>query len=298
MKNSPHCYFCGSTKMYKYMSDIRHKVQDVSVYRCNRCDLVQNYPLKPKAYSSLKSSPSSSRYSRHWESFEKYEIQQQGAKQFLSEWIIKITKNYFNLDKNHLIRILEVGCHTGLLLSLLKNQKTNNLELIGLDPDRLAVEWGRKKHQIRIDKGYLKNVNYAENSFDIVILSEILEHSSEPLKLLNRVKRIIKSKGLLFIVVPDAQGMRSAEDFIIDEHMFHFTKDTLRMFASRENFVELLNIDIMIPNIKAKSFKNRLKNNKFIYYWTRKIMTISVIKFLFSVLLKPGVITAAYVSKK
>lgn len=43
---------------------------------------------------------------------------------------------------------------------------------------------------------------FLDNTFDTVVLGEVLEHLYYPINLLNELKRIIKSKGLLIISTP------------------------------------------------------------------------------------------------
>lgn len=299
MADNPKCYFCNSTKMRKYLECIRHRILDVYVYYCCQCGLIQNYPLIPKCYSSLEPwSSSSLQNRRHWISSEDYEAQQWGAKQFLADWINKVIREYFDLNKKGLIKILDVGCHTGLLLALLREKDKERLQLVGLEPDRETAEWGCRNHNIKIDKGYLEEVKYDSNSFDVVILSEVIEHSADPLKMLEEVKRILRLNGLVFVVVPNAEGIRMVDDFVVDEHMFHFTKRTLNMFMGRVGFIELINVPTMVPKVGSVSFKNKLKHNKVIYYWARRIMCMRIIQRFFSFILKPGMIMAVYRQEK
>ena len=52
------------------------------------------------------------------------------------------------------------------------------------------------------EKGTLLEMPYPDNTFDGVILTEVLEHCEDPVKALAEVKRVIKPKGLLLVTSP------------------------------------------------------------------------------------------------
>lgn len=101
--------------------------------------------------------------------------------------------------------ILEIGCGFGDLLVFLEN----DFQTVGIDISKDAIKEAQKRlkrtklvvmasQQIgRIDK----------DSFDTVIASHILEHLKNPQEVIKIVARLLKSKGVFFIVVPNPDSL-------------------------------------------------------------------------------------------
>ena len=97
--------------------------------------------------------------------------------------------------------ILDVGCGPGFLAKTL-TYKPNTL--IGLDKINFKrLESYKKVHQIHLDRDAwpkaLKN-----NSFEAIILADILEHLENPPKTLNQIKKLLKNDGFILVSVPNA----------------------------------------------------------------------------------------------
>lgn len=97
------------------------------------------------------------------------------------------------------ISILDVGCGEGFTLQKLEERKVGkNNE--GIDYSKDAIEIGRKIYpKLTLKEGTVYNLPYKENSFDLVICTEVLEHLDDPLKAVNEIKRV-SSKYVLFSV--------------------------------------------------------------------------------------------------
>ncbi|PCJ36093.1 MAG: hypothetical protein COA93_01995 [Alphaproteobacteria bacterium] len=96
--------------------------------------------------------------------------------------------------------VLDIACGTGSILRFLKNKGYEDLhgtELSGLCIERL------KKLGISMFRSYLPKIECLDNSFDVVIASQILEHIVKRGKFLNEIKRVLKSDGQCFLFVPD-----------------------------------------------------------------------------------------------
>lgn len=138
--------------------------------------------------------------------------------------------------------ILDVGCGTGSMLRHLQSAGYNNLN--GLEFSKLAVE---KLSAIGISMHHAKlpNLPLEDNSYDVVIASQVLEHIIRRKTFMGGMRRILKPGGKVFIFVPDnCLGP-------IDEpsHVMKFTADMLRELMA-PYFHEL-----KIESIKDKNFE-------------------------------------------
>ncbi len=82
-----------------------------------------------------------------------------------------------------------------------------NAEIIGLDHDAPLLEkakkWIGKNKNVNWVVGVIDRLPFQTNAFDKIILSEVLEHLPDDLKLLRGVRRALKPGGILAITVPN-----------------------------------------------------------------------------------------------
>lgn len=95
--------------------------------------------------------------------------------------------------------ILDVGSGEGFTLSLLKEKKIGNT-LEGLEYSEVAIQLGKEMFPgVNLRQGDIYHMPYADNSFDLVICSEVLEHLERPEEALQELMRVTK-KYCLFSV--------------------------------------------------------------------------------------------------
>ena len=100
-------------------------------------------------------------------------------------------------------RVLDVGCGTGSLAILIKEQYPTT-DVVGLDPDPKALDRARRKAaraglSIRFDRGFASALGYADQTFDRVVSSMMLHHlpDDDRLPALQEIKRVLKPGGRL-----------------------------------------------------------------------------------------------------
>ena len=114
------------------------------------------------------------------------------------------------------LRLLDIGCGNGSQLTL--PLALHGFEITGIDIDERSIRHAQSM------SGGLTNVRFqqaspedlsAEKPFDVVILSEVLEHTLEPRKLLAAAVGCMTLDGLLIVTVPNGHG-----EFEIDSWIF------------------------------------------------------------------------------
>ena len=113
--------------------------------------------------------------------------------------ILIMTSFSTNLNPNLNLSILDVGSYNvnGTYKPLFENQ---NWKYTGLD----IVEGPNV--DITVDKyGEWKNIQ--DNSFDVIISGQCLEHVESPWLIAKGIERVLKPGGVIFIVVPFLQGI-------------------------------------------------------------------------------------------
>jgi len=100
---------------------------------------------------------------------------------------------------------LDIACGTGYGCKILSN-KGNIPEIIGVDISREAISFAcanYKTAEIEFVIGDAVNLPFSKEKFDYVVCFETLEHIKTPEKMLQELRRILKSNGLLIISTPN-----------------------------------------------------------------------------------------------
>lgn len=110
---------------------------------------------------------------------------------------MKMLREYKGQDA----RLLDVGCGIGITLSFASQMFPDS---VGCDIDTKAVTLTKKileevgvKIPVVIYDG--EKLPFKDNSFDIVMSIEVIEHAKDPDLMLSEMKRVLKSDGILHI---------------------------------------------------------------------------------------------------
>lgn len=96
--------------------------------------------------------------------------------------------------------VADIGCGEGFGLSVLAENKIGKT-YIGLDNSATALKVAKKIHpRFKYLEGSIYNTPFKDNSFDLVVCSEVLEHLEKPEQALAELSRI--SKKYVLISVP------------------------------------------------------------------------------------------------
>ena len=116
--------------------------------------------------------------------------------------MVQIIDNLDLKDK----KILDIGCYDGTFLSLIKNRNNN---FFGIE----ASDFGFKKsseREINVKQFFFNDkdhIPFQDNSFNIVVAGEIIEHIYDTDFFLKEIYRILKSNGLLLISTPNIASL-------------------------------------------------------------------------------------------
>ena len=146
--------------------------------------------------------------------------------------------------------LLDVGTGTGLFLKVAQGRgyAVSGLELNAGGLDRLRAEGFTV-----IDRP-LEEAGLEANSFDLITLWEVLEHIVEPMGLAAEVARILKQRGVLLILVPNADSLASrilhekSGAFGGHSHVNFFNRKTLTRLLEDAGF-EILEAETLITEL-------------------------------------------------
>ena len=104
------------------------------------------------------------------------------------------------------MRILDLPCGRGFYLNMLRY--ACDCELVGADLDWAAVKKAeralRHLEGICVQRASIHAMPYPSDCFDVVILSEVLEHVDDDVRGLREAFRVLKPGGVLAATVPNA----------------------------------------------------------------------------------------------
>jgi 2-polyprenyl-3-methyl-5-hydroxy-6-metoxy-1,4-benzoquinol methylase len=127
------------------------------------------------------------------------------------EFIISNIRGFANSNK---ISILDIGCGTGCFITLPIAQL--GYTIVGLDLDKSSIDTANELNIFPNAKFLCQRIEDlpADEKFDIIICSEVLEHLQNPQELLFSMARHLKSDGMLLVTVPNGYGPFEMEQLI------------------------------------------------------------------------------------
>ncbi len=143
--------------------------------------------------------------------------------------------------------ILDVGCGEGKIWQLFPG-----LDITGLDISEENLKKAGK--YLKPVKGPAEKLPFKDQSFDLVIASEILEHLIAPEKVLQEIDRVLKPEGLAIVTYPNTGGLqfRMSLLFCGRNPSLNYPENILHI-----RFFSLLDFKQMIKKTKLKIQKIR-----------------------------------------
>ena len=162
-----------------------------------------------------------------------------------NDWFDQQTRNgrriFALLDDNKLLptsntslRVLEIGTGAGGALVPFKEA---GCSVLGIDFDEKFLDFGRSKG-LSLRSGGIQNLDGSE-TFDVVILKDVLEHLPDPLQALRMIRESLSEKGILYIQVPGLQALGPLGyryDFLRYlqvAHICHYTIESLTYLCEK-----------------------------------------------------------------
>lgn len=235
------CKLCDSENVVEWLSN-----SDFSIYSCNNCH--NGYTLP---------SPSAIDYASkdfHANEIIEENIAVKTIDDLPTEWQDGI-KIQINSVCSHLQKgssILEIGCGEGILLNELKREGFN---VSGIEPSETATQRARVKG-LDIYQGYFPHEAVADKTYDLIIMSHVLEHLNDPHEVLSNINRTLRKDGMLLLVQTNFKGLIPRLQanrwyaWVPEQHFWHFTpKGVMNLVRQHEMvLVETKYYPLVHPN--------------------------------------------------
>lgn len=154
---------------------------------------------------------------------------------------IAAIKKYFKLPPNP--RHLDVGCALGFML---QEAKAAGWEPAGVETSNFAARYAEEHTGCPVYAGTLQEAAFATESFDVVTLTDVIEHVADPLDLVSEIYRILRPGGVLFVVAPNFGSffvrLYGASAYAVwpDQHIVYFQPATISRLLRKVGFVSIV----------------------------------------------------------
>jgi len=135
--------------------------------------------------------------------------------------------------------ILEIGCGSGSLLCALKPHQP--AELIGIDVAKSPIEYGLNQYGLDLRQQALDEADFPSGSFDLVLMIDVIEHIERLSDFIQKVHRILRPGGEVFIVTPNFTSLWWSKGDWISlrkdfDHLHYLSKISLEVLCDRFGF--------------------------------------------------------------
>jgi 2-polyprenyl-3-methyl-5-hydroxy-6-metoxy-1,4-benzoquinol methylase len=161
------------------------------------------------------------------------------------------------LGYGYKLRLLEVGCGTGVLTSAMY---CKGFITSGIDISPSAIQYGITKYSpVDLRCGSADNIPFPEATFDCVLSFDLIEHLQDVDSHIEEVKRVLKPRGYYLLETPNKLTNIIWETFktkSIRWRQYHPSLQypgQLRRLLERHGFsVEFVKVDIRSPYLTKK----------------------------------------------
>jgi 2-polyprenyl-3-methyl-5-hydroxy-6-metoxy-1,4-benzoquinol methylase len=237
------CLLCENDAELKHSEFPGYQEPELyKIYHCPICNTSFSFPMIETSkiyehiYQNGKIVPG---YKRYWRYMNKVK-RTKNPLGFLSReedtyWAVKEALSSLFIDK-HSTKILEIGSGLGYLTYSLI---CANYDTVGIDISENAVQQAIKifgDHYICAN--LFEFAQYHAESFDVVILTEVIEHVDMPLDFIESIKRLLKPSGRAIITTPNKSLYPSDIIWATDlppVHFWWFSEESIKYIGRAKN---------------------------------------------------------------
>ncbi len=159
-------------------------------------------------------------------------------------------------------RMFEIGCGSGYFL---KRAESLGWNCWGIDFSPKAVEVTKKRVPgANVTQSSLSELNIEElnfkGSFDLVIMSHVLEHLPDPVLSLNKCYELLAPGGMLMLEIPNFSSFEARffgknwRGLDLPRHLFHFREPVVRQLLLSNGFSQIK----IRPSMSVVTFSDSL----------------------------------------
>ena len=140
--------------------------------------------------------------------------------------------------------LLDLGCWVGFLLA---EARERGWEGTGIEPSTFASQYARDTFGLDVRNENLFTADLPGESFDAVVLGDVIEHLVDPGSALDRIAGLLAPEGVLAMMLPDAGSALASRMgarwwSVIPTHVQYFTRSSIGTLLRRHGW-EVLEVD-------------------------------------------------------
>jgi 2-polyprenyl-3-methyl-5-hydroxy-6-metoxy-1,4-benzoquinol methylase len=250
------CYLCNKPT-YTYFQ-IKNRI----IFRCNTCELT---------YTS--------------NNYLNIDIDKEGSKKFVDEYVAEeeLYKEYFNGKIQTYIKdrkpklLLDIGCGAGIFLDCVNKLGWKS---IGVDSSKAAIKYSKLKG-LNVKLGKIEQLKLNPNSFDVITIFQTIEHLDNPLKIMQKVNKLLRPNGIFLLTTPNENSFMAKImgkkwfGYRNIEHIFFYNQNSLKLMLIKAGFKE---VNITEENGRSMSLTWILIRLFGYYYNHHSIITKFILK--------------------
>ncbi|MFT5441992.1 MAG: 2-polyprenyl-3-methyl-5-hydroxy-6-metoxy-1,4-benzoquinol methylase [Myxococcota bacterium] len=230
------CLVCGDTS-----PRLRYQITRFQVLACTKCPQIYLYPLPGEEeihdlFAELYATGGGSVPElKSYYGFCYDDTPSNPLVQLYESWLSKIEEHHAPG------RMLDVGSGTGLFLALAKRR---GWEVYGIDGSVEATDYARQNFGLDLWVGDFADFGRRNEQFDVITGWDIIEHSRDPVALLEEMRGSLAPGGSIVLSTPDQHSIldvvagafyrlsggastSALEKFYIEQHFLYFTHESL-----------------------------------------------------------------------
>lgn len=132
--------------------------------------------------------------------------------------------------------VLDVGTGGGEFAYLLQSLGHG---VSGIEPNRGYADYSIQEYGLTVQVGFVQDATFPSESFDVVTIWHVLEHTEDPGLVLALLRSWLKPDGTLVVEVPNVEATCQASCSTFHEaHLYNFNVVSLRRLARKHGLYE------------------------------------------------------------
>lgn len=135
--------------------------------------------------------------------------------------------------------LLDVGCATG---NFLFEMKRRGWQVQGIELQVDAAHYAQRRFGLEVFIGDLLDIDLPDDQFDVITFWDVLEHTHDPVSILQTAQRLLRRKGLLVFSIPDTNSKEASSfgsawiGYDAPRHLYLFPGQSLQLLLESSGF--------------------------------------------------------------
>ena len=131
--------------------------------------------------------------------------------------------------------LLDVGVGGGEFAYLMK---CLGHDVFGIEPNLGYANYAQSQYELNLQIGFIQDIRFADNQFDLITIWHVLEHTEDPLQVLRILGSWLKPNATLVVEVPNIEAVcQSPKSTFHDAHLFNFNLASLSKMTARAGLI-------------------------------------------------------------